>query len=182
MTAISMRSHTIMLYMSIFLMWGSAVGVAIIFRPLLPVDETRYIAVAWDMWLEDNYLVPHLNGAPYSHKPPLFFWLMTLGWHFFGVNDWWPRLIAPLFSLGTVVLTARLARVLWPARIEISKTAPLILLGTLFWSVFGTLTMFDTMVAFFTVAALTTLVTAGMKKLPVLPQHQSLLKLLEIYL
>jgi 4-amino-4-deoxy-L-arabinose transferase-like glycosyltransferase len=33
-------------------------------RPLLPVDETRYLSVAWEMWLGGNWLVPHLNGVP----------------------------------------------------------------------------------------------------------------------
>ena len=31
-------------------------------RPLFPVDETRYIAVAWEMWEQREFLVPHLNG------------------------------------------------------------------------------------------------------------------------
>ena len=68
-------------------MWLLLVGVTLKLRPLLPVDETRYLSVAWDMWQNDNFLVPHLNGAPYSHKPPLLFWLMHLGWSIFGVND-----------------------------------------------------------------------------------------------
>ena len=46
----------------------------------MPVDETRYLAVAWDMWREGNFLVPHLNGEPYSHKPPLLFWLIHLAY------------------------------------------------------------------------------------------------------
>ena len=66
------------------------------FRPVLPVDETRYLTVAWEMWLRGDFLVPYINGEPYSHKPPLLFWLIHLGWAVFGVNDWWPRLVAPL--------------------------------------------------------------------------------------
>ena len=59
-------------------------------RPLWPVDETRYASVAWEMWLRGDFLVPHINGEPYSHKPPLLFWLIQAGWALFGVNDWWP--------------------------------------------------------------------------------------------
>ncbi len=142
-------------------LWAAVVGVGLAVRPPLPVDETRYLAVAWDMWLEGQYLVPHLNGEPYSHKPPLLFWLMTAGWHVFGVNDWWPRLVAPLFGLGSLFLTARLAHILWPDRPDIPETAPLLVLGSLFWAVFTTLTMFDMMLAFFTLAALIALVMAG---------------------
>ena len=57
-------------------LWIVMVATAIGFRPLLPVDETRYLAVAWEMWRDGNFLVPHLNGETYSHKPPLLFWLM----------------------------------------------------------------------------------------------------------
>ena len=35
---------------------------AILFRPPLPVDETRYLTVAWDMTRAGNLLVPHLDG------------------------------------------------------------------------------------------------------------------------
>ena len=48
-------------------------------RPLWPVDETRYASVAWEMWLRGDFLVPYINGEPYSHKPPLLFWLIHAG-------------------------------------------------------------------------------------------------------
>ena len=83
------------------------------------------------MWNSGNLLVPHLNGDPYSHKPPLLFWLINLGWAVFGVNEWWPRLVAPLFGLASLFLTAGLARRLWPGEAECAA-APLILVGGLF--------------------------------------------------
>jgi len=141
--------------------WALLMAVAVWTRPHLPVDETRYLAVAWEMWLRQDWLVPHLNGAPYSHKPPLLFWLMNLGWAVFGVNDWWPRLVAPAFGLGSLFLTARLARDLWPGAPGISRTAPLLLLGALFWTLYTSLTMFDMMLAFFTLLGLLGLVAAG---------------------
>jgi 4-amino-4-deoxy-L-arabinose transferase-like glycosyltransferase len=73
-------------------LWGVLVVVALTVRPLLPVDETRYLSVAWEMWLRHDWLVPHLNGSPYPDKPPLLFWGILLGWRVFGVNVWWPRL------------------------------------------------------------------------------------------
>ena len=66
-------------------LWLLLVGVALATRPLLPVDETRYVSVAWEMWQRGDFLVPHLNGSPYSDKPPLLFWLMHAGWWVFGV-------------------------------------------------------------------------------------------------
>ena len=41
-------------------------------------DEPRYAEVAREMVVLGQYLVPHLNGEPYSDKPPLFFWLAAL--------------------------------------------------------------------------------------------------------
>jgi 4-amino-4-deoxy-L-arabinose transferase-like glycosyltransferase len=112
-------------------------------RPLWPVDETRYASVAWEMWLRGDFLVPHINGEPYSHKPPLLFWLIQIGWALFGVNDWWPRLVGPLCALAAVPLTLRLGRLLWPEDRDASATAVWVLFGTLLFAAFVTLTMFD---------------------------------------
>jgi 4-amino-4-deoxy-L-arabinose transferase-like glycosyltransferase len=123
------------------------VATALWFRPPWPVDETRYLSVAWEMWVRGDFLVPYLHGEPYSHKPPLLFWLMQAGWWALGVNEWWPRLVAPLFALASLMLTMRLARRLWPARDDIAAAAAWLLFGTLLWTVFTTLTMFDMLVA-----------------------------------
>jgi len=127
--------------------WAALVALALQTRPILPMDETRYVSVAWKMWRDGHWLVPHLNGEPYSHKPPLLFWLMTAGWAAFGVNDWWPRLVAPLFGLASLLMTGLVAGRLWRGRPELVAAAPLLLLGGLFWSLFTTLTMFDMLVA-----------------------------------
>ena len=137
------------------------VAAATLLRPHLPVDETRYLAVAWEMWRDRDFLVPHLNGETYSHKPPLLFWLMGLGWAVFGVNDWTPRLVAPLFGLGTLALTLALAAKLWPEDARAARAAPLFLFGSAFFAVFTTLTMFDLILAFFAVLALIGLVDAA---------------------
>ena len=60
----------------LLLCWLALLLLSLALRPLLPVDETRYIGVAWEMWQRGDFLVPWLNGEPYSHKPPLFFWLV----------------------------------------------------------------------------------------------------------
>ena len=61
-------------------------AVSIAVRPLLPVDETRYLSVSWEMFLRQNFLVPTLNFEPYFQKPPLLFWLIDLAWSVFGVS------------------------------------------------------------------------------------------------
>lgn len=126
---------------------------ALVSRPPLPIDETRYLSVAWEMWQSHQFLVPHINGIPYSHKPPLLFWLIGVGWSIFGVNEWSARLTAPIFGLFVVLLTIRLSRMLWPDEKKLHKTIPYLLLGTCFWSFYGTLTMFDMLIACFSIVA-----------------------------
>ncbi len=115
-----------------------------------PIDETRYMSVAWDMWLRGDYLVPHLNGLPYSHKPPLLFWLINLGWHLFGVNDWWPRTIPFFFSLASIFLVKKIADKLWDKSKNIGYISTLLLLASSVWTVFSVVLMFDMMLTFFT--------------------------------
>ena len=141
-------------------LWLVVMAAGLALRPPLPVDETRYLAVAWEMWRDGNFLVPHLNGETYSHKPPLLFWMINLGWGIFGVNDWWPPMVAPLFGLGSLYLTRALARQLWPERAETALAAPFVLFGGVFWALYTTLTMFDMILTFFTLVGLTGVVLA----------------------
>ena len=122
--------------------------VAIATRPIVPIDETRYLSVAWEMWLRGDFLVPFKNGEPYSHKPPFMFWMFQAGWAMFGVNDWWPRLVSPLFSAGSLLLTCLLAHRLWPQHTGLGGRAALILVSAFLWIIFSTSAMFDVMLAF----------------------------------
>ncbi|MBT9540727.1 glycosyltransferase family 39 protein [Thiobacillus sp.] len=135
------------LLLSLLLLAALAV-VALLTRPLAPIDETRYVSAAWEMWLRGDFLVPFKNGEPYSHKPPFMFWMFHAGWAVFGVNDWWPRLVLPLFSAGSMLLTYLLARRLWPERAGLGGQAALVLASMLMWIVFSTTVMFDVLLTF----------------------------------
>lgn len=134
--------------------WATLVLVSYVVRTPVPIDETRYLSVAWDMWQRGDFLVPYLNGAAYSHKPPLMFWLFQLGWAVFGVDSWWPRLVPPLFVLAAMYLTVRLARRLWPERPEAAIYAPWVLAGSFYWAFYTSATMFDMILAAFVLLAL----------------------------
>lgn len=82
--------------------------------PLMPIDETRYLSVAWEMWQHQSFLLPLLNGEAYSHKPPLLFWLIQLGWWLFGASDWVARLVIPTVGLAGFWLVADIVRQLDP--------------------------------------------------------------------
>ena len=66
-------------------------------RPLLLPDEGRYVGVAWEMMRSGDWLTPTLNGLPYFHKPPLFYWLTAASMTLFGPGEWAAR-AAPLLG------------------------------------------------------------------------------------
>jgi len=113
-----------------------------LFLPALPIDETRYLAVAWEMRLHGDFLVPHLNGAPYSDKPPLLFWLINAGWLLLGMHVWAVRLGVLAASFTTLVLFERLVRRL-DANAALASRATLILAGFIYFALFSSAIMFD---------------------------------------
>jgi 4-amino-4-deoxy-L-arabinose transferase-like glycosyltransferase len=111
------------------------------------------------MWLRNEWLVPFLNGAPYSDKPPLLFWSMLLGWRVFGVNQWWPRLLSPLFALASGFLLMRLARRLSPGGFG-RGDLPLAFLSGALWVTYSTVVLFDTLLTACALVALLGVVDA----------------------
>jgi 4-amino-4-deoxy-L-arabinose transferase-like glycosyltransferase len=127
---------------------------AIFLLPPLPVHSTRALAVAWDMWAHHQFLVPHINGAPYSQKAPLLFWLIHAGWAAFGVNDVWPRALMVLIGAAQLILAQSLARRLFPEHAWVARTTPWLLLALSYGFLFGLQIMYDGLVAVWVLAAL----------------------------
>lgn len=123
-------------------------------RPLLPVDETRYMTVAWEAHVTGDHLVSHLNTETYAHKPPLLFWLINAVWLVTGVNEPAARLISPLAGIACLLLTVVMARRLWPESTSLHRCAPMVLASITLWTVFCPLTMFDMLLTCFTLLAL----------------------------
>ncbi|MEO8059487.1 MAG: glycosyltransferase family 39 protein [Burkholderiales bacterium] len=73
-------------------------------RPLLLPDEGRYASVAREMLMGDG-LVPTLNGLPFFHKPPLFYWLDMAAMQLFGSSAFTARFAS---MLGAWLLGASL--------------------------------------------------------------------------
>ena len=93
------------------------------FRPLLVPDEGRYVDVAWEMLRSGNWITPSLNGFPYFHKPPLFYWITAAGLQVFGLHEWVGRLASVIGA--TVGITAVYA---WVRQRQDVSTARLFLL------------------------------------------------------
>ncbi|MGJ0484826.1 MAG: ArnT family glycosyltransferase [Methylomicrobium sp.] len=145
----------------IFVVWLLLTSVNLYFHRLIPLDETRYASVAWDMWVRHDFLVPHLNGIPYHHKPPLLFWIDNLGWSLFGVNELWLLLVSPLCALVSLYAVRYLACQLWPGNFEAMRKAPWLLLGSLIWGAYLNSSMFDMLLGLCVLVAMIGLVKSA---------------------
>ena len=87
-------------------------------RRLALPDEGRYAGVAWEMLRSGDWMVPTLNGLPFFHKPPLFYWITGASLSMFGPSAWAAR-VAPLLG----ALLAALALWLLLRRWSEPKTA-----------------------------------------------------------
>lgn len=68
---------------------------------LMDVDETRYVAMARDMFQSKDFLTLYLNGEYFFEKPPLYFWQECLSFAIFGkINEWTARF--PVALLGFI--------------------------------------------------------------------------------
>jgi 4-amino-4-deoxy-L-arabinose transferase-like glycosyltransferase len=99
-------------------LWAMVVGVVVWLgflgwaRPLSMPDEGRYVGVAWGMVTSGEWLTPALDGLPYFHKPPLFYWLTAASMSVFGAVPWAARL-APLLGASAAALALYLFTRRW---------------------------------------------------------------------
>ncbi len=135
-------------------LWLLVALLAIFAHGPMPLYSTRTLAVAWDMFNHGQWLVPHINGQPYSEKAPLLFWLIQAGWFAFGVSDIWPRVLEVLVGGVQLVLVSLLARRLFPQRPWMSKAAPWMLLAFAYAFLFGLQIMYDVLLSVWALAAL----------------------------
>jgi 4-amino-4-deoxy-L-arabinose transferase-like glycosyltransferase len=141
-------------------------AIAIFQHGPMPMFSTRTLSVAWEMWHRHSFVVPYLNGQPYSDKPPLLFWLIQLGWAIGGVGDVWPRLLEVLLGGSELILLATLARRLFPDRAWIAKAAPWMLLAFTYGFLFSLQVMYEVLLAVCVLAALLALVPSQRRESP----------------
>lgn len=124
-------------------------------RPLFPVDETRYLTVAWEMHLSGNWILPSLNGEAYHHKPPVLFWLINLLWAIFGVSQSAAMIIPYLGAFAFLAASMRLATRLFPQQKDAPLVATALIGGCLPFVIYANLIMFDLLLGVFAVLGIT---------------------------
>lgn len=67
-------------------------------------DEGRNAEAGREMFETGNYISPTFNYEPRFAKPVFVYWLMTLSYHAFGVNEFAARFPSALFGLGLILL------------------------------------------------------------------------------
>ena len=139
--------HLVLIMFTVFM-------VSAFIRPALPIDETRYLGVAWEMWLKSDWIHLTKNYVAYHHKPPLLFWLINIFWMIFGVSRWAATLVPVLSSIAVIFLTIKLAKKLFPQDVQIAERVKFLLLGSVPFLIYGSLIMFDMLMTVFVLGAL----------------------------
>ncbi len=99
--------------------------------PLLHPDEGRYVGIAAEMLHAREWGTPLLNGMPYFHKPPLFYWLTAGSLAIFGENEFAARIVPAvsgwLMVVGLLLFVRRFsqASLAWTAAM-ILAVSPLV--------------------------------------------------------
>lgn len=133
--------------------WCGLLLPLVVLVPPIPIDETRYLTAAWEMFNSSQWLVPTVNGVWYSDKSPLLFWLIACGWKIFGVHTWVARGEALAVALGMLLTLRRLALRLGMGEFG-ADAATWLLAGGLGFTLFTTAIMFDLLLSLCVLGAL----------------------------
>ncbi|WP_062011818.1 glycosyltransferase family 39 protein [Aureimonas sp. AU4] len=144
-------------YLALALFWALSLAL----RPPIPPDETRYLTVAWEMYLRGDWAVPTLNGQPYHHKPPLLFWLIDSVWTLLGPSRWAAGLVVLATSCLSLFLATRVARSLFPDRRKVWERVAWVMAGTVPFVIYATLILFDLLLTCCVLASFLAMVRLG---------------------
>ncbi|MFM8413911.1 MAG: ArnT family glycosyltransferase [Planctomycetota bacterium] len=120
--------------------------------PLWDEDEPRNAACSLAMWAGGDWIVPTFNGRLRVEKPALVNWLHLAGFATAGVNETGARIGSALLTLGTCLLTWRIAGLLF--RPDVALWSGIVMATCLWTGIAGRAATPDAPLAFFTTLAL----------------------------
>ena len=97
--------------------------------------ETHFAMVGSEMLLRNDWVTPHLNGAPYLNKPPLMYWLIATSISVFGNTEFAVRLPIALSAWGGIVVAGKWSFDLWG--VIAYRVTTLMMSVTLGWYIFS---------------------------------------------
>lgn len=93
-------------------------------------DRLKYLSIVWDMYQNHQYLVPMVNGVPYTDKPPLLFWLVTASWHLFGVNMFAIQVVINGLIIAWCFVLRAIYKTIFPEDLLGLDLVPYVLIGS----------------------------------------------------
>src|SRR5207248_6254414 len=72
-------------------------------RELFCGDETKYSEVVREMRATGEWFLPPLEGVPFTHKPPLHFWIVDLLTFVFGTYSLWSFVLPSLIAFALLI-------------------------------------------------------------------------------
>ena len=95
-------------------------------------DMLHYLGMSAYMKNSHQFLYPNdYAGHPYFEKPPLLFWLISLGWTITGINFWWPQFIICFWTASTILLTKKIFQQIMPYNQQGSTILPWVMASSL---------------------------------------------------
>ena len=76
-------------------------------------SEARYAEISREMVLSGDYLHPMLLGIRHYHKPPLTYYLTSLGYQIFGINEYGARFFLSVALILQLLLVFNIGRLLF---------------------------------------------------------------------
>ena len=92
---------------------------------LAETSEARYAEISREMLQSGDYINPELLGVFHYHKPPLTYYITTLGYRIFGVNEFGARFFLQIAIIVELLLVYGMAMLLYNNR-KIAFTSGLI--------------------------------------------------------
>ena len=103
------RNGDLLFWLVFVVFWFATLGE----RPLIHPDEGRYAQLSLGMLQTGDWVTPRLNGLLYFEKPVLQYWIKTISFIVFGINEFAARLWPALTGILSVLAVGLTARRLW---------------------------------------------------------------------
>ena len=105
----SIKTKLILFLSTLFIVFNIGLGSF----GLAETSEARYAQISKEMFVSGDYLHPTLLGIRHYHKPPLTYYITSLGYKIFGINEFGARFFLGIALLLQIYLVYRIALLIY---------------------------------------------------------------------